>query len=86
MGDLRIGDFIVTMSPDYKPGDPAPSGYLDWHAWAEVQHKAGLRLVQCPGCSRWQYPQELSTRVRIAEFMCLECADKVPLRCEASDG
>jgi hypothetical protein len=92
MADVRIGGFVVTMSPDFKPGDPEPVGYLDWHAWAEAQHKAGLRQAQCPGCNLWRYPQELSTRevayeartargrrVRIAEFLCLECAAKAPL-------
>jgi hypothetical protein len=44
----------------YKPGDQAPSGYLAWHEWAEVQHKAGLRQVQCGKCGLWRYPQELS--------------------------
>lgn len=64
MATLRLPGIraIVTYSPGFKPGDPAPSGYLAWHEWAEVQHKAGLRQAQCPDCSRWKYPQELSTR------------------------
>ena len=45
----------------YKLGDQAPSGYLAWHEWAEVQHKAGLRQKQCGKCALWHYPQELST-------------------------
>ena len=45
---------------EFKPGDQAPSGYLDWHEWARVQHKAGLRQQQCGKCSLWKYPQELS--------------------------
>lgn len=66
MATLRIPGIaaIVTYSPGFKAGDPAPSGYLDWHEWAEVQHKAGLRQVQCPNCGRWKYPQELSTLER----------------------
>ena len=91
MPDVRIAGFTVTMSPDYKPGDPEPSGYLDWHAWAEVQHKAGLRQVQCPNCCRWRYPFQLSTREvsyeartarglrgRIADFLCMQCAETLP--------
>lgn len=64
MATLRIPGIraIVTYSPGFKPGDPAPTGYLDWHEWAEVQHKAGLRQAECPTCSKWKYPQELSTR------------------------
>jgi hypothetical protein len=44
----------------YKPGDPPPGGYLNWHAWAEVQDKAGLRQKQCSRCGLWKFPQELS--------------------------
>jgi hypothetical protein len=35
----------LTVTPDFKPGDPEPenAGYLDWHAWADVQHKAGIK-------------------------------------------
>jgi hypothetical protein len=47
----------------YKPGDQAPEGYLAWHEWAEVQHKAGLRQKQCGRCGLWRYPQQLSAEV-----------------------
>lgn len=77
----------------YKPGDPEPDGYLAWHEWAEVQHKAGLRQVECGNCGKWQYPQQLSEQTRsfvakssrgepmTAEYkLCLLCApsDKEP--------
>lgn len=88
MADVQMAGFIVTMSPDYKPGDPEPAGYLDWHAWAEVQHKAGLRQSQCGRCLLWRYPQQMSTRevaieartgrgrrVRWSEFLCLKCVE-----------
>lgn len=42
----------------YKAGDPAPSGYNDWHEWASVQHKAGLRAQPCSFCGKWRFPQE----------------------------
>lgn len=80
---------IVTYAGDYKPGDPPPEGYLEWHEWAEVQHRAGLRQRSCPDCGLWRYPQEFSTqevaweartsrgkRVRFSEFCCLACAEK----------
>jgi hypothetical protein len=51
---------ILTVSGDYKPGDMPPSGYLAWYEWAEVQHKAALRQVECGRCGKWRYPQELS--------------------------
>jgi len=41
-----------------KVGSQAPEGYLNWHDWAEVQHKAGLRQVPCPRCGLWRFPQE----------------------------
>ena len=55
---LRLGCLLV--QEHYKPGDPAPEGYLAWHEWAAVQHKAGLRQKQCGSCGLWRYPQELS--------------------------
>lgn len=81
---------IMHVAGDYKPGDPPPPrhAYLDWHEWAEVQHRAGLRQSMCCDCSRWFYPQELSTQevsyeartgrgkqVRLSAFRCLECAE-----------
>ena len=47
----------------YRPGDQAPTGYLEWHEWAEVQHKAGLRQKQCGRCGLWRFPQQLSAQV-----------------------
>lgn len=75
----------------YQPGDPAPEGYLAWHEWASVQHKAGLRQETCSHCSLWKYPQELSTRekiwhatnrqgqrIRMVSAVCLKCEAKMP--------
>ena len=36
---------MACHAPIYKPGDPAPKGYLQWNEWAEVQWSAGLRQV-----------------------------------------
>lgn len=52
----------ILEQADYKPGDPAPEGYLAWHEWADVQHKAGLRQKSCGRCGKWKYPQELSDK------------------------
>lgn len=72
----------------YKPGDLPPEGYLAWHEWADVQHKAGLRQVECGRCGLWRYPQELSYLVDIIQAqsrkgpvtvetpVCLTCAEK----------
>jgi hypothetical protein len=50
----------ILVMPAYEVGSQAPEGYLQWHEWAETQHKAGLRQVQCGKCLLWRYPQELS--------------------------
>ena len=52
---------------DYKPGDPAPEGYLAWHEWADTQHKAGLRQKECGRCGLWRYPQELSGQFELLQ-------------------
>jgi hypothetical protein len=80
----------ITTTPDYRPGDLPPEGYLQWHAWANVQRKAGIKQVECPTCCLWRTPQELSTRevtwtakdrrgreIRQSAFQCAKCSDKV---------
>ena len=56
-GFLSVGD-------DYKPGDQPPTGYGDWHEWAEVQDKAGLKSRKCDQCGLWNYPQEIASVVQ----------------------
>lgn len=92
---IQIGDSsgIITVAGDYKPGDPPPSGYNDWHEWAAVQHKAGLRQKRCGRCVKWKFPQELSEQVDEHEVetsegnkwterspVCLACADSGDVR------
>lgn len=62
---LRVA--CILEQANYKPGDQAPEGYLAWHEWAEVQHKAGLRQKQCGRCGLWRFPQQLSALVDSAE-------------------
>jgi len=82
----------VLIMSTYKPGDLPPEGYLQWHEWAEVQRKAGIKQVQCPTCSLWQTPQELSTHEitwvatdrrgksrKVSQFECAKCFEKRPL-------
>ena len=57
----RVVGHITHSGGPYKAGDPPPSGYLDWHEWAAVQHKAGLRQRLCVRCDRYRYPQEMAT-------------------------
>ena len=94
MSDRRVlfGDSfaILTVQREWKPGDQPPQSefdYLGWDAWAEVQHKSGLRQKACGRCSKYRYPQEMSeiidrTKARnrygkpveIASFVCNKCA------------
>ena len=62
-GPERVTLVCVLEQQRYRPGDQAPEGYLAWHEWAEVQHKAGLRQKQCGRCGLWRYPQQLSATV-----------------------
>lgn len=45
----------ILITPDFKPGDPEPEGYLAWHAWAEVQHKAKIPNRSCSICGKWKF-------------------------------
>jgi hypothetical protein len=49
----------LDLAPEFKAGDPPPSGYNEWHEWARVQDAAGLRQTRCSRCNRWRFPQEL---------------------------
>lgn len=53
----------ITIAASFKAGDPPPKGYLQWHAWADAQAKAGLKQRRCAHCSLWRFPQELSAEV-----------------------
>lgn len=59
----RVTLVCVLEQKRYRPGDQAPEGYLAWHEWAEIQHKAGLRQKQCGRCGLWRFPQQLSALV-----------------------
>jgi len=49
----------LLTSEKYTPVDPAPEGYMAWHEWASVQHKAGYRQSVCSRCGKWRFPQEV---------------------------
>lgn len=50
---------VVDIVPFFKAGDTPPSGYNEWHEWAAVQHRAGLRQKRCNKCHHWLFPQEV---------------------------
>ena len=89
----KRGLVCLLVMPKYKPGDPAPEGYLQWHEWASVQHKAGLRQRWCPVCGKWFYPQEdcghdKSKRLTQKQFKKLErkVAEQLKREGKTSDG
>lgn len=80
----------ILATPDYRAGSLPPEGYLQWHAWADVQREAGIKQVECPTCGLWQTPQELSAHkvawtvkdrmgrhLEQSAFQCAKCAGKV---------
>lgn len=74
----------LLVMPHFKPGDMPPEGYLQWHEWAEVQRKAGIKQVECPTCGLWKTPQELSlhevrwtltsSKGKTMEYSAFECS------------
>jgi hypothetical protein len=61
------GLVCLTIPPIFKAGDPAPTGYFDWHEWARVQGKAGLKQRKCRQCGLYRFPQEMGKN------LCLVC-------------
>ncbi len=66
----------MRTDPAFQPGDPPPEGYIAWHSWAAVQHKAGLRQRRCAHCGRWYFPQERDATATAAAGhpLCQSCA------------
>lgn len=54
----------LCVTGDYKPGDPAPEGYLERIEWARVQMKAGLIQRRCPGCGKYKFTHEKCCHAR----------------------
>ena len=48
----------LKVMPKFNVGDPEPSGYLEWHEWARVQHRGGLRQAR-RACGKLHFPQEV---------------------------
>lgn len=75
---MRSGEIIhIGIVPDYKPGDDPPDGYVQWHAWADAQHNAGLSQTRCVICGLANYPQELTTLYVITEGIDARTGDTV---------
>lgn len=48
----------IHVVPVFQPGDPPPTGYIEWHEWARVQLRAGIRQKRCLTCKLWKFPNE----------------------------
>lgn len=46
------------LQKSWTKGCVAPSGYVDWHRWAEAQSLHGLSQAYCVHCKRYYFPQE----------------------------
>ena len=55
---MKQGIVCILIEPVFKVGDPAPEGYLEWHAWSKVQLRGGLRQRRCKTCGLFRFPQE----------------------------
>lgn len=40
------------LCPHFEDHTESPSGYLQWHAWAEKMARTH-RQVKCGGCGKW---------------------------------
>ena len=47
------------LMAEYPKGASPPTGYMDWHEWAESQKLHGLVQAKCKHCKRWYFPQEI---------------------------
>ena len=74
MSSKRIPGGTLDVSDVYQPGDLPPLGYNQWHEWADVQVKAGLRQQRCSQCGKWKFPQEWGQRDPIVCSPCLAVA------------
>ena len=59
----------MSVSGEFKAGDPAPTGYIERQEWVAVQQKAGLTQRRCSVCNLLQFPQELTGAT------CKQCAE-----------
>ena len=60
MGDNEATPRLICIeiASDYDVGSQPPPGYGNWHEWARVQYKAGLRQSKCKDCNLFHFPQE----------------------------
>ncbi len=59
----------LLVMPAFKPGDPAPAGYLQWHEWARAQLRGGLRQKRCKYCGLFVFPQEYEADHKMGECL-----------------
>ena len=55
MGLGWSGCLLVT--PLFRVGDPRTEGYLEWHEWARIQYRGGLRQTRGAD-GKWRFPSE----------------------------
>lgn len=56
-------EYLKVIRESFPKGSAPPTGYVDWHNWAEAQDSFGLKQKQCSRCERWFFPQEASSHM-----------------------
>lgn len=59
----KYAKYIDVFEPDcdkWKNHTPAPTGYLQWHAWAEEKSKKHMQ-IKCEGCGLYKIWVKTST-------------------------
>ena len=46
------GNIWAIPCPNFEDHTPTPSGYVEWHLWAEKMGKTHKQR-RCPGCGRY---------------------------------
>jgi hypothetical protein len=51
------------LMKDWPKGCAPPTGYVEWHNWAEAQDGHGLKQERCSRCKLWFFPQEAPSHI-----------------------
>lgn len=51
------------LKRDWPKGCAPPTGYVEWHNWAEAQDAHGLKQKRCERCRFWFFPQEAPSHI-----------------------
>jgi hypothetical protein len=58
---------IDDLKRDWPKGCAPPTGYVEWHNWAEAQDAHGLKQTRCKRCALWFFPQEAPAHINCTD-------------------